>query len=71
MGNKYLSSNAILNSILAYEIKSANGLNGFILLIHMGTDARRTDKFYKHLPALIKQLKKHGYQFERIDELLN
>jgi len=70
MGNKYLSSDAILNSILTYEIKSANGLNGFILLIHIGTDPRRTDKFYKHLPELIKELKKRGYQFERIDELL-
>ena len=71
MGNKYLSSDAILNSILTYEIKSANGLNGFILLIHIGTDPRRTDKFYKHLPELIKELKKRGYQFQRIDELLN
>ena len=71
MGNKYLSSDVIMNSILTYEIKSANGLNGFILLIHIGTDPRRTDKFYKHLPALIKELKKRGYQFERIDELLN
>lgn len=71
MGNKYLSSDAIMNSILTYEIKSANGLNGFILLIHIGTDPRRTDKFYKHLPELIKELKKRGYQFERIDELLN
>ena len=71
MGNKYLSSDAIMNSILTYEIKSANGLNGFILLIHIGTDRRRTDKFYKHLPELIKELKKRGYQFERIDELLN
>jgi peptidoglycan/xylan/chitin deacetylase (PgdA/CDA1 family) len=71
LGKKYLSSDAILNSILTYEIKSANGLNGFILLIHIGTDTRRTDKFYKHLPALIKELKKRGYQFERIDELLN
>ena len=71
MGNKYLSSDVIMNSILTYEIKSANGLNGFILLIHIGTDPRRTDKFYKHLPELIKELKKRGYQFERIDELLN
>ena len=71
MGKKYFSSNAIMDSILQYEVKSTNGLNGFILLVHIGTDPRRTDKFYKYLPALINELKKRGYEFERIDELLN
>jgi endoglucanase len=63
MGNKYVSSDTILNSILEYEKKSGNGLNGFILLSHIGTDARRKDKFYHRLPALIKALKNRGYQF--------
>ncbi len=71
MGKRYLSSKAIMDSILHYEIKSTNGLNGFILLVHIGTDPRRTDKFYNHLPGLINELKKRGYEFERIDELLN
>ena len=71
MGNKYVSSDTIMNSILQYEQKSANGLNGFILLIHIGTDPGRTDKFYYHLPALIQQLKNRGYQFVKINELLN
>ena len=38
MGNKYVSSDTIMNSILQYEQKSTNGLNGFILLSHIGTD---------------------------------
>jgi endoglucanase len=71
MGNKYLSSDTIFNSILHYEMKSTNGLNGFILLVHIGTDPRRTDKFYWKLPALVNQLKERGYQFVRIDELPN
>ncbi len=70
MGDKYVSSQFILNSILQYEQKTANGLNGFILLSHIGTDPRRTDKFYFLLPALIKELKKRGYEFVRIDEML-
>jgi peptidoglycan/xylan/chitin deacetylase (PgdA/CDA1 family) len=70
MGNRYFGSNAIMDSILQYEAKSSNGLNGFILLVHIGTDPRRTDKFYKHLPELITELKNRGYEFERIDELL-
>jgi peptidoglycan/xylan/chitin deacetylase (PgdA/CDA1 family) len=71
MGNKYVGSDAVMNSILTYEVKSTNGLNGFILLVHIGTDPRRTDKFYKRLPELINELKDRGYQFVRIDEMLN
>lgn len=70
MGSKYLSSDSIFNSILNYEFLSNNGLNGFILLMHIGTDPRRTDKFYKYLPSLINKLKLLGYHFERIDEML-
>lgn len=71
MGNKYLSSDTIMNFILQYERQSTNGLNGFILLSHIGTDPRRTDKFYFHLPALIQEFKNRGYQFVKISELLN
>lgn len=70
MGNKYVSSDVIMRSILQYEINSSDGLNGFILLVHIGTDPRRKDKFYKRLPELISELKKRGYEFVRIDELL-
>ena len=71
MGKKYVSSDEIMKSILGYEKNSANGLNGFILLSHFGTDPGRTDKFYDHFSAMIKELKKRGYEFVRIDELLD
>jgi endoglucanase len=71
MGNKYVSSEVIFSSILDKEKKSKSGLNGFILLSHLGTDARRTDKFYHYLPQLIKELKKRGYTFVKINELLD
>ena len=71
MRNKYVSSDVIMNSILQYEQQSTNGLNGFILLVHIGTDPRRTDKFYDHLPVLIQELKKRGYEFVMINKLLN
>src|SRR5665811_2628776 len=63
MGNKYLSSDTIMNSILSYEQNSSIGLNGFILLVHIGADPRRTDKFCYRLPALIHELEKRGYRF--------
>ena len=70
MGNRYVSSEAVYNSILHFEETKSNGLNGFILLIHIGTDPRRTDKFYKYLPKLIRELKARGYEFQRINDLL-
>jgi peptidoglycan/xylan/chitin deacetylase (PgdA/CDA1 family) len=71
MGNQYIDSRTIYKSIISYEQQASSGVNGFILLIHIGTDPRRTDKFYFFLPELIKELKSKGYRFVRIDELLN
>ncbi len=71
MGNKYVSSDTVYHSILRYEKQSEAGLNGFILLVHIGTDPRRTDKFYFYLPRLIRELKKKGYRFVRINELVS
>lgn len=64
----YRSSDSIYHSIIRYE--QMHGLNGFILLLHTGTDAERTDKMYDRLPELITGLKKKGYHLVRIDELL-
>lgn len=66
----YRSSETIYNNILNYEEKDEHGLNGFILLIHIGTDPRRTDKLYDYLGDLIDELNSRGYEFVRIDELL-
>ena len=67
---EYKSSREIYDRILAYEAKDPSGLNGFILLIHVGTDPERTDKFYLMLGDLIADLKARGYALVRIDELL-
>lgn len=66
----YRSSEIIYNSIINYEKTKPAGLNGFILLMHIGAGPDRTDKFYTRLPALIKYLKQKGYQFKTIDQLL-
>ena len=50
----YRSSEEIYNSIIDHEKKSSSGLNGFILLMHIGTDPKRTDKFYKKLARAYK-----------------
>jgi endoglucanase len=66
----YRSSDSIYQSIVRYEQIHPSGLKGFILLMHIGTDPKRTDKLYYHLPKLIQWLKDNGYQPVRIDELL-
>lgn len=66
----YRSSEEIWQSITDYESTSNYGLNGFIMLIHIGTAPARTDKFYDRLENLILYLTKKSYSFKRIDELL-
>ncbi len=66
----YVSSDAIIRSILSYEVEDPDGLNGFILLSHVGTAPERTDKLYLRLEELVIALKQRGYRFQRIDELL-
>ena len=64
LGKTYISSDMIYSRILEYEKKF--GMNGFILLTHIGTDPRRTDKFYHRLDDLIGELHSKGYSFKRI-----
>jgi len=66
----YRSSEKILSSILQYEQTKPAGLNGFILLMHVGAGPGRTDKFYRKLPELVRYLKAKGYQFQRVDNLV-
>jgi peptidoglycan/xylan/chitin deacetylase (PgdA/CDA1 family) len=63
----YISSEKIYNNILEYEIKTPNGLNGFILLTHIGTHPDRKDKFYHKLDDLIYELKQRGYLFKKLE----
>jgi peptidoglycan/xylan/chitin deacetylase (PgdA/CDA1 family) len=66
----YRSSELINNSIFNFEKSKPSGLNGFILLMHIGAGPERADKFYRRLPELIKMLKAKSYQFQTVEELL-
>jgi len=65
---KFVPSQKIFEDILGYEKKDEHGLNGYILLIHLGAD--RKDKMYRLLEPLITELRSRGYSFVRIDEML-
>ncbi len=61
-GAKIPSSKFIYDKIM--EVEKKEGLNGHLMLIHFGTDDRRTDKFYNgYLDKMIKTLKRKGYTF--------
>jgi peptidoglycan/xylan/chitin deacetylase (PgdA/CDA1 family) len=70
MGDRFIGSDQIYQSILNFESESPNGLNGFILLIHIGTAPERTDKFYYRLEDLIRELKNRDYQFKNLLDFL-
>lgn len=67
----YRSSERIYRQLLDYEASSASGLNGFIILVHLGVSPDRTDLFYFWLGQLIDDLRDRGYSPVRIDELLS
>ena len=66
----YVDSQTIFQSILGYEEREPNGLNGFILLLHIGAGPLRQDKSHDRLPELIQILREKGYTFVTIDQLL-
>ena len=66
----FVSSQVIFDSILKREHEDPHGLNGFILLLHLGSGPGRQDKFHTRFGELLDVLTAKGYQFVRVDELL-
>lgn len=61
----YRSSQTIYENILSLEQRE--GLNGHLLLFHIGTVEARTDKFYRsYLKMLIRELKRRGYKINNL-----
>ncbi len=66
----YVSNDRIEKSILDYAKKS-KGLNGFLLLFHLGVGPERSVPFHRRIRGLLQNLKGQGYSFVRVDELLD
>ena len=64
----FVPSEKIVADVLAYEEKDPHGLNGFLLLLHLGST--RADKVHPHIPPLLDELRERGFTFVRVDELL-
>lgn len=67
MGTRYMSSEKIINQLFDYE--KANGLSGYIILVHIGTDSKRTDKLYTRLEEIIADLQSKNYIFVPLENL--
>jgi peptidoglycan/xylan/chitin deacetylase (PgdA/CDA1 family) len=66
----FVSSRTIFDSIVGKERQDPNGLNGFLLLLHIGSGPGRADKFHLRFGELLDYLAGKGYRFVRVDELL-
>ncbi len=64
----FVASETIYKSILDQETRE--GLDGFILLLHLGAGPRRQDKFAFRFGPLLEELTRRGYEFPRVDKLL-
>lgn len=65
----FVPSQKLFSDILAYERRDPHGLNGFILLMHVGSG--RKDPFHPRLGELCDALKERGYITVRIDQLID
>lgn len=61
---EYHSSERMLTQL--YEFERKKGLDGVMLILHLGTQSIRADKLYHHLPSIIDSLTTLGYKFARL-----
>lgn len=66
----FVASEAIVASILDREQSDADGLNGWVLLMHAGAGPGRRDKLADRLGALLDEIARRGYTFARVDDML-
>lgn len=66
----YYSSEFIMNRLMRMAAEKPQGINGHILLIHLGTSEKRPDKFYWRLEQLIGGLRALGYSFADLSKVV-
>ena len=69
---RFTPAATIVESILHAERTDPDGLNGYLLLMHLGAGPARTrDHLHARLGPLLDELARRGYRFVRVDELLD
>lgn len=67
---RFVPSAAIVRNVLDRERSDPSGLNGFLLLLHIGAGPGRRDKMHDRLGELMDRLAERGYTFVRVDTLM-
>src|SRR5262249_43301370 len=68
---RFVPAPRIVASIFRAERPAPGGLNGFVLLMHLGAGPRRTrDHLHNRLGTLLDGIGDRGYGFVRVPELL-
>ncbi len=67
MGDRYWSTDKIMSQLWDYEREKK--LNGYIILMHIGTDPRRQDKLYNRLKEFIEEIQSKSYKFVTLEKL--
>ncbi len=68
---RYVPCEEMVASVMKKEATDPDGLNGFMMLIHVGAGPKRTRcHLYDHMGAMIDELARRGYTFVRVDEML-
>jgi len=62
----YQTSDQLFDKLKKFESSNTEGLNGAFVLVHLGTDAKRTDKLYNRLGEMIDYLLSKGYSFKKL-----
>ena len=65
----YHTADEIAEKVLSFGKDSPYGANGTIILMHLGT-LRKGDYPHEKLPQIIREMKRLGYQFVTISELI-
>lgn len=66
----YKTKEEVLAFLNVWEEKDPNGMNGAIILMHLGTP-RKHDKLIEILPEFIKRMQEKKYHFVTISEVLD
>lgn len=64
--SNYQSSDQLIEKLKKFESSNPDGLNGAFVLVHLGTDPKRTDKLYNKLGEMIDYYVSKGYSFKKL-----
>jgi peptidoglycan/xylan/chitin deacetylase (PgdA/CDA1 family) len=70
LGEQYVNSEKIIASIKDFEKTGNFNLNGFILLMHVGSGPKRSDKIHLKLDLILDYLIEKGYSFHPLAETM-